>query len=469
VLTPSQGNGREGEGTLTKTQAGIRVTRIDDMIRRERDRFVQANPTSQTLASRCEPHWLHGVPMHWMLDWGTPFALFVADAAGATLTDVDGHRYDDFCLGDTGSMFGHSPLPVATAIAAQASHGLTYMLPTEDVAVVGELLARQFRLPFWQVATTATDANRFVVRWCRGITQRPKVLVFNGCYHGSIDDTFLRLKDGKPIPRPGLIGQVYDLTQGTAVVEFNDIAGLEAALGAGDIACVLAEPALTNIGMVLPEPGFHDALRALTRKHGTLLIIDETHTISTGYGGYSRVHGLEPDFLTIGKPIAGGIPCSVFGCTAEVAARMRDAEAAAGPGYSGMGTTLSANAMALRAMRVNLEEVMTEAAFAHMLPLSERLARGVEAEIRRRKLPWHVSNVGARAEFVCAPVRPRNGAEAGVAMQPRLELALHLYLMNRGVLIAPFHNMTLVSPVTSEAQVDRLIATVGSGIDELIH
>ena len=324
-------------------------------------------------------------------------------------------------------------------------------------------------LPFWQVATTATDANRFVIRWCRAITGRPKVLVFNGCYHGSVDDTFLRLKDGRPVPRRGLIGQAYDLTFGTAVVEFNDLPGLEAALKQGDVACVLAEPALTNIGMVLPEPGFHAGLRDLTRKYGTLLIIDETHTISTGYGGYSRVHGLEPDFLTLGKPVAGGIPCSVFGSTAEMAERMTAVEAAAGPGYSGIGTTLSANAMAL-------EGDAGQSGAGHdrggLCPYAAALrAAGPRASRPRSSAvacPGMSSNVGARAEFVCAPERPRNGTEAEAAMHHSLELALHLYLINHGILIAPFHNMTLVSPVTSQAQVDRLIAVVGAGLDELI-
>jgi len=252
------------------------------------------------------------------------------------------------------------------------------------------------------------------------------------------------------------------------VSEFNDAAALEAALAPGDVACVLTEPALTNIGMVLPQPGFLDALRAVTRKHGTLLVIDETHTISTGYGGYTRTHHLEPDILTIGKPIAGGIPCSVFGFTAEVEARMRKAEAENPSGYSGMGTTLSANAMALHAMRANLEQVVTPAAYDHMLPMSERLARGVEARIKARNLPWHVSNVGARAEFVCAPERPRNGTEAQAAMHPRLELAIHLYLLNRGFIIAPFHNMTLVSPATTADQVDRLVATIDGCLAELV-
>ncbi len=453
---------------MQNREAGVPSARIADMLQREQDLFVQRHPRSRDLAERAKAHWAHGVPMHWMLDWGTPFPIYVASATGARLQDVDGHAYDDFCFGDTGSMFGHSPEPIARAVAAQAARGLTYMLPTEDVPVVGELLAGMFGLPFWQAATTATDANRFVIRWCRAITRRPKILVFHGCYHGAADDTFVRLKNGKPIHRPGLLGQVFDVTQFTKVLEFNDLPALEAALAEGDVACVLTEPALTNIGMVLPEPGFLAGLRALTRKHGTLLVIDETHTISTGFGGYTRTHKLEPDFLTVGKPIAGGVPCSVFGFTAEIEARMRQAEAENQPGYSGMGTTLSANALALHAMRANLEQVVTPAAYDHMLPMSERLARGIEAKIKQAGLPWHVSNVGARAEFVCAPRRPRNGTEAQAAMHPKLELAIHLYLLNRGFIIAPFHNMTLVSPATSADQVDRLVAAVGGCIDELL-
>jgi glutamate-1-semialdehyde 2,1-aminomutase len=450
----------------TAEAAGIASGAIDAMRRRERALFEKRNPRSRALAAESAEHWFQGVPMHWMLDWGTPFPLFVREARGATLTDADGNRYADFCLGDTGSMFGHSPAPILEVLQRQGPRGLTSMLPTEDAAAVGRLLAERFGLPFWQVTATASDANRYVLRWARSATGRQKVLVFNGCYHGSVDDTFVRLKDGRPILRPGLIGQAVDVTKTTKVVEFNDLPALEAALKPGDVACVICEPAMTNIGMVLPEPGYHAALRALTRQHGTLLAIDETHSISTGRGGYTRAHGLEPDFFVLGKPIAGGIPAAVFGFTADLAAKMA-AAVKANPGYSGMGTTLSANPLVMAAMRANLEQVMTEAAYDRMLELSDRLAEGLRRTIRERQLPWHVSNVGARAEFVCCPRPPRNGTEAAAAMQPALEHAIHLYLINRGFLIAPFHNMTLVCPDTAEADVDRLVGAVRDCCDEL--
>lgn len=448
--------------------AGVPARAIAAMIDRERRQFEQANPASRKLAEEAGRHWLSGVPMHWMLDWGTPFPLFVEGASGARFTDVDGHHYVDFCLGDTGAMFGHSPPPIARMLARRGDQGFTVMLPSADTAAVGAELARRFGLPYWQTATTASDANRFVLRLARGITGRRKVLVFHGCYHGAVDETFVRLKDGRPVHRPGLIGQAVDLTENTVVTEFNDLPAVEAALRQGDIACVITEPALTNIGMVLPQPGFHEALRRLTRKYGTLLVIDETHTISTGLGGYTRTHGLEPDFFVLGKPIAGGIPCAVYGFTAEMAERAERAAREAGPGHTGMGTTLSGGSLAMAAMRVNLEEVMTQAAYDHMLPLSEQLADGLAAAIASRGLPWHVSRVGARAEFVCSATPPRNGSEAAAAIHGELEQAIHLFLLNRGVVITPFHNMTLVSPATSAADVERLVAVLGDCLDALL-
>jgi glutamate-1-semialdehyde 2,1-aminomutase len=441
---------------------------ISAMLAAEKERYVAANPRSAALAKEAARHWHRGVPFHWMLDWGTPFALFADRAEGAELWDVDGHRYDDFCLGDTGSMFGHSPGPVAEAIARQAGRGLTYMLPTEDAVVVADELARRFKLPFWQVTSSASEANRAVIRWCRGITGRSKVLVFNGCYHGAVDDVFVDLRDGVPELRRSLVGQVYDVREHSVVIEFNDLAALEAALGGGDVAAVLMEPAMTNVGMVLPDPGYLAALRQLTQRHGTLLVFDETHTISTGYGGHTGTFGPLPDLFVLGKPVAGGVPCAVYGFSAEVAERMERCREAGEKGHSGIGTTLSANALALAAMRACLTEVMTPAAYDHMLPLAEQLAAGLREVIARNGLDWHVAHVGSRGEFICDPNPARNGSEARAKMHGALEHALHLFLINRGVLIAPFHNMTLVSPATTQAQVARLAEVLDDCLKTLI-
>ncbi|WP_219893686.1 aspartate aminotransferase family protein [Aquisediminimonas profunda] len=429
---------------------------IETMIAAEAERFAKAKPVSADRAKRAAAHWYRGVPFHWMLDWGTPFPLFVKEAKGAHLWDVDGQAFDDFCLGDTGAMFGHSPPPIAEAIAHQASRGLTAMLPGEDVVAVGDALASTFGLPWWQVTSSASEANRAVIRWCRGITGRDKILVFNGCYHGAVDDVFVDLRDGVAELRRSLVGQVYDVRDHTRVIEFNDRDALEAALAPGDVAAVLTEPALTNVGMVLPEPGFLDAMRELTRRFGTLLVFDETHTISTGHGGYSRTFGPSPDMFVLGKPVAGGVPAAVYGFTNEVAERMERVRASGEGGHSGIGTTLSANPLAMAAMRAALEHVMTPKAYDHMLPLAAQLEEQIRGVIRARGLGWHVTRVGARGEFICEDSAPRNGSEARMAMHGPLERAIHLFLINRGILIAPFHNMTLVCPATSQGQVDRL-------------
>jgi glutamate-1-semialdehyde 2,1-aminomutase len=440
------------------TLGGIRVDRIAEVFAAEREIYVQDHPRSLQRTGHGIAGYYDGVPMHWMRDWPMPFPFLVDEARGAVLRDIDGNEYADFCLGDTGSMFGHSPPAVAEAVARQASRGLTYMLPTEDALAVGSLLAERFGLPNWQIATTATDANRFALRVARAATDRPKILVFNGCYHGTVDETFVRLADGRAVNRPGLLGQVADLTQLARVVEFNDLPALREALSHRDVACVITEPVLTNSCMVLPDAGFHAGLRQLTREAGTLLLIDETHTISTGPGGYTRAHGLEPDLFVLGKPVAGGVPASVWGFTDDVARRLDAARAQVPPGHSGMGTTLSANALSLAAMRATLEHVMTNEAYAHMETLAARLAAGLADSVERLDLPWHVVRVGARIEFICAPGPLRNGTEAEAAHAPALERAMHLSLLNRGCLIAPFHNMMLTSPATKAAQVDALVA-----------
>jgi glutamate-1-semialdehyde 2,1-aminomutase len=454
-------------GGRKKILGGIPLERIEKLREREARAFRRARPKSEALVGNGAAGFLDGVPMHWMLDWPTPFPILVDSARGAAITDVDGNRLDDFCLGDTGSMFGHSPPAVARAIRRQAGRGLTYMLPDEDALAVGLLLEKTFGLPFWQVATTATDANRFALRVARAITGREKILVFNGCYHGSVDETMVRIVGGKAVNRPGLAGEFRDLTRATRVVEFNNLAALEAALALRGVACVITEPVLTNSCMVLPDPGFHEGLRRLTRETGTLLLIDETHTISTGLGGYTRAHGLDPDLFVLGKPVAGGVPASVWGMSDRVAARWRAYSAGKEPGYSGMGTTLSANPLQFAAMRATLAEVMTDENYAHMDRLAARLVDGLSATITRLGLAWHAVRVGARVEFICAPGPLRNGGEAERAHAPALEAAIHVALVNRGCMIAPFHNMMLVSPATTRRQVDRLVAAFAAVAEEL--
>lgn len=450
-----------------ETRNAIHWPRAQAFVQAERGAFARANPTSAALAQRANQHLLFGVPLHWMDDWGTPFALHVAHARGAHVTDVDGHRRVDFCLGDTGAMFGHSPEPVARALAEQSARGLTTMLATEDAAVVGEQLAQRFGLPFWQFALSATDANRYMVRWIRAATGRRKILVFNGCYHGTIEDVFVDLVDGQPVQRNSLLGQVHDLTEHTVVVEFNDLGALDAALSAGDVACVLAEPVMTNIGMVLPAPDFWTQAQTTIRRHGTLLVMDETHTISTGHGGYARAHGLTPDALVLGKPVGGGVPCAVYGMSAELAERAVRAKQEAPPGHSGIGTTLSGNMLAMSAMRAALTEVMTPDAYTHMLALAEQLAEGLRQTIARHALPWCVTQVGARVEFQFAPTPPTNGTEADRILDGELEHTIHLGLLNRGVMITPFHNMMLTSPATTTADVQHLLHALDQVLGEL--
>jgi glutamate-1-semialdehyde 2,1-aminomutase len=435
---------------------------------RELTRFVDANPKSKHYFERSNG-WFQRVPFHWMLDWPSPFPIVAASATGATLTSLDGQTFDDFCLGDTASMFGHSPPALASALTEQAGKGLSYMLPTIEGAELGDMLASMFGLPHWQVTTTASEANRAVIRWCRGLTGRSKILIFNGCYHGAVDDVFVDLRDGLAINRPSLIGQVQDLLLTTVAMEFNDVAALESALRNGDIACVLAEPVMTNIGMVRDAPGYLETLRRLCSETGTLLVFDETHTISSGYGGHSNSHGPMPDIMVIGKSIGGGVPCAVYGFTAQISARMEALNKARPAGHSGIGTTLSANALAMSAMHAMLGQVITRKAYDHMLAMADRLVSGLRQVIEAHGLPWHVSHVGARVEFVCAAQPPRNGNEARAAMDHDLESAIHLYLTNRGILLAPFHNMMLLSPVTQSEQVDRLLHALVSCVGELLE
>ena len=434
----------------------------------EERRFAATHPKCRALFERAQGSLLDGIPMSWMKKWAGGFPLFVESAEGAYLTDVDGQRYLDLCLGDTGAMTGHAPAATVDAVRRQAGRGFTHMLPTEDGLWVAEELSRRFGLPRWQFTLSATDANRFAIRLARLLTGRAKVLVFNWCYHGTVDESFVTLRDGVAGPRPGNVGPPVNPAETTRVVEFNDITGLEAALAHGDVACVLAEPVMTNIGIIHPDPGFHAALRALTRKAGALLIVDETHTICAGPGGATQTLGLEPDMLTLGKPIGGGVPGGAYGFTLETAERIRSRIALADCDTSGVGGTLAGNALSLAAMRATLEQVLTPESYQRTIPLATRFRTGVEGVIAEAGLEWIVKQLGCRAEYWFRRPAPRNGTEAAQAVDFELDQYMHLAALNRGILLTPFHNMALVAPAATEADIDHHTAVFRASVQALL-
>jgi glutamate-1-semialdehyde 2,1-aminomutase len=440
--------------TMTQ-RATIDRARLAQLHGRELASFRAARPRSAALAERARAHLPGGVPMSWMVKWPGEFPVFVEHAEGAHFTCVDGIDHIDLCLGDTGAMMGHSPAPTVESVTAQLARGITTMLPTEDAIAVSTSLSERFGLPYWQFTLTATDANRHAIRYARHLTARPKIVVHNYCYHGSVDETFATLDDdARTTNRRNSIGPPVDTAETTRVVEFNDVDGLEKALSEGDVAAILVEPALTNIGIVLPDEGYNEAVRELATKHGVLLINDETHTICAGPGGITRRDNLHPDFLVIGKSIGGGVPCGTFGFTQDVADRIARSVELEDIDVGGIGGTLAGNGLSMAAMKATLEQVMTQAAFDHMIPLADAWADGVQAGIDTVGAPWHVTRLGARAEYAFSPEPSRNGQEAHDVDDFELQQYLHLYALNRGILLTPFHNMALMSPATTRADVD---------------
>ena len=420
------------------------------------------------LAKSAKTALLSGVPMPWMTRWPGSFPLHVQRAHGARFVDVDDIEYVDFCLGDTGAMTGHALHAVAQAVAQQAQLGLTTMLPTSDAQWVAQNLAQRFGVAKWQFAISATDANRFVLRFARMLTGRPKIVVHDWCYHGSVDETLvIRDAKGNTISRPGAIGPQVDPALTTRVVPFNDLVELERVLAIGDVACVLIEPALTNIGIVLPQDGYIQGVRDITRKYDVLLVIDETHTICAGPGGCTKLWSIDPDFVVIGKTIGGGIPVGAYGMTAEIALRLEAAMTGHDVDVSGVGGTLSGSALAMSAMRATLSNALTQENFDQTIPLATRWTQGVEQVCAQRNLDWHVQQLGCRAEYwFCTP--PVDGAQAAAAVDPMLESFLHLFCLNRGVLLAPFHNMALMSPFHSAADVDKHTEVFALALDAII-
>jgi glutamate-1-semialdehyde 2,1-aminomutase len=415
-------------------------------------------------------HLLGGVPMTWMRMWPGGFPIYHATASGARLTDIEGHEFIDFCLGDTGAMAGHSPAAVQAAVARRYGElgGATTMLPTQDAAWVAAELTRRFGAARWSFTLTATDANRWAIRLARQVTRRPKIAVFSYCYHGSVDESFIIATPDGPRPRAGNVGAPFDPRETTRVVEFNDPAALEQELAHGDVGAVLMEPALTNIGIVLPEPGYLEAVRELTRQAGTLLINDETHTFSAGLGGCTAAWGLQPDLVTIGKAIGGGIPAGAYGLTAELAERILGDPSADIEDTGGVGGTLAGNELSVAAMRATLAEVLTDQAFDTMIAVATRFTAGVQDVLDGRCLPWSIVQLGARAEYRFCPEPPRSGGESQAAADAQLDEYLHLYMINRGVLMTPFHNMALMCPATTEADADAHTAVFAAAADDLL-
>ncbi|HSE67433.1 MAG TPA: aspartate aminotransferase family protein [Gemmatimonadales bacterium] len=434
----------------------------------EQQRFLDTHPRSRALYHRAQRSLLEGVPMHWMKKWAGGFPLFVASARGAYLTDVDGLQYLDLCLGDTGAMTGHAPPDTIEAINRQAARGITTMLPTEDSLWVAEDLARRFGLPHWQFALTATDANRFAIRLARMITGRSRILVFNWCYHGTVDETLVILQGGVPRMRPGNIGPAVNPVETTRVVEFNDLPALAEALSHGDVACILAEPAMTNIGIIHPEPGFHEAVSNLASKTGTLVIIDETHTMCAGPGGCTTAMNLQPDFVTVGKAIGAGVPGAAYGFSAKVAKALESRIPVSDCDTGGIGGTLAGNSLSLAAMRATLERVLTAENYQRTIPIAGRFRSGVESVIEEYALPWIVKQLGCRAEYWFRPAPPRNGGEAAAAVDAELDRYMHLAALNRGILLTPFHNMAVIAPSVTEEDIDRHTAVFRESVEALV-
>ena len=444
--------------------------RLTAALEDERALHVQRSPRSKALYDQAD-HLFGRVPMTWMNKWAGGHTIYLATARGNRITDVDGCEYVDFALGDTGAMAGHSPEATVKAVQQRigVEGGITTMMPSADAEWVAADLTRRFGLPLWSFALTATDANRWALRLARIVTDRPRVAAFSYCYHGSVDETFVQMgPDGETQIRQGNVGAQSAITDTTRAVEFNDLASVERALAHGDVAVLIMEPALTNIGIVLPEPGFLEGVTDLCRQHGTLLLIDETHTISAGPGGCTRAWGLDPDILVIGKSIGGGIPSGAYGITERIAEMVKDHPDADLIDVGGVGGTLAGNVLSTAAMRATLEEVLTDAAFEHMIALATRFTEGVEETLVAFDVPWSISQLGARAEYRFARPAPRTGTESAHAVDEDLDEYLHLFMANRGVLMTPFHNMALMCPTTTATDVDLHTTLFAEAVRRLV-
>ena len=446
----------------------IAESRIAELMKSEVERFIDQHPESQAVADQSHSSLLAGVPMPWMKRWAGPFPVVADRAEGGRIFDIDGNKYVDFCLGDTGSMTGHANAPISQAISLQAQRGFTTMLPSSDISWVANHLAERFRMSKWQFCLSATDANRFSLRIARALSGKPKIVVNDWCYHGTVDETLVILdEEGMTVSRPGAIGPQVDPGATTLAVPFNDLDAMERALATDEVACVLMEPALTNIGIVLPQPGYLEGVRRLTKQYGVILILDETHTICAGPQGASRLWGIDADMLVIGKTIGGGIPVAAYGMSSEVAVKVEALMHGHDLDVSGIGGTLSGSALAGAAIRATLTHALRQEDFDIAIPLATRWSTGVQAIIDQHGLPWTVQQLGCRAEYWFSE-HPQNGAQAAASVNDGLESFMHLYALNRGILLTPFHNMALMTPFHSEDDVDLHTSVFSDCVRELV-
>jgi glutamate-1-semialdehyde 2,1-aminomutase len=451
-------------------RSGVDRRRVLELTEREERRFLDERPRSAELVARASSSMPKGVPMAWMQQlFGHP-AIFMDRGEGPYVTDVDGHRYLDTNIADTSMFCGYSPEPVVTAVRERIAAGPQFLMPTEDAIVVAEELARRWALPKWQFTLSATFANTEAFRVARNRTGRDKVLFFAGKYHGHADEMLVTDRDGHTVAE--YRGLSPSAAEHTVVVDFNDVRALERELATRDVACVVTEPALTNVGVILPDPGFHDALRSLTREHGTVLIYDETHTLITGPGGLVRGWGLEPDIVTVGKSIGGGIAIGAYGMTEDLAAVLEDHAGPPSPESAATifgdevatGGTLFGNPLQMAAARAALTEVLTDEAYDRTSRLGEKLADGIDRTASRAGLPWCAHRLVARSGYQFDGVLPRNAREAHASHDPELYRLLRLFMGNRGV----WEAMEWAGPAVSVAATDGDIAHYLEVLGELV-
>lgn len=432
---------------------------------RENQRFAETHPASAALRARARASMPHGYPMSWFHDLNAQGAPFAVSGAGPHFTDADGLRYLDFNLADMSLFCGFAPPAVAAAVAERTARGWQFLLPTEDAIWVAEELGRRYGRPRWQFTLAATTANVEAMRLARVATGRPIVVMFDGRYHGHADEMLFAPGSG------GLVAEYLGVDPGAAhrvrIVPFNDPEALQAALAAGDVACVVTEPAMTNAGVIQPAPGFHDALRRLTRDTGTLLVIDETHTQVCGPGGLTREWGLEPDLVTLGESAAGGLPFGAYGMTAALAAVFERPDPDDPHAEIAAGGTLFANALSMAAARAALGTVLNDDAYARTAVLGARLADGIESAAADAGLPWRAHRLFPRSGYAHDGKLPANAEEARCGFRRDVADLQRVYFANRGVWEAIYSAGPCVGVAHADADVDEYLNVLSGFVHEL--